>query len=91
MKQYEKNGIILFANEIIINKDGFNIINPNEKEILSDGWVEKKEEKPTSKELLEKAKIEKIYEINEYDKSSNVNHFFLKEYLCGFQKAIGLV
>lgn len=40
MKQYTKDGQIKYANRIVINKDGFNIYNPTEEQILADGWVE---------------------------------------------------
>jgi hypothetical protein len=40
MKQYIKNNTIKSANNIIIKKDGFQIINPNEQQLLDDGWIE---------------------------------------------------
>lgn len=40
MKQYIKNGIIKFANNIIVKRDGMQVINPSEELILADGWVE---------------------------------------------------
>lgn len=40
MKQYTKDGQIKYANRIVVNKDGFNIYNPTEEQILADGWVE---------------------------------------------------
>lgn len=40
MKRYIKNGIIKYANTIIIKHDGMQIINPSEELILADGWVE---------------------------------------------------
>ena len=42
-------------------------------------WVEPEPLEPTEEELLEKAKIEKIQEIEEYDSSGNVNSFILGE------------
>ena len=42
-------------------------------------WVEPEPLEPTEEELLEKAKIEKIQEIEEYDSSGNVNSFMLGE------------
>lgn len=40
MKRYTKDGQIKYANRIVVNKDGFNIYNPTEEQILADGWVE---------------------------------------------------
>lgn len=40
MKQYIKDNQIKYANNIIIKKDGMQIINPSEELILADGWVE---------------------------------------------------
>ena len=40
MKLYTKDGQIKSANRIVVNKDGMQIINPAEEQILADGWVE---------------------------------------------------
>lgn len=40
MKQYIKDGIIKYANNIIVKHDGMQVINPSEELILADGWVE---------------------------------------------------
>jgi hypothetical protein len=40
MKQYVKNNQIKYANNIVIKRDGMQIINPSEELILADGWVE---------------------------------------------------
>lgn len=40
MKKYIKDNIVKYANNIIIKKDGMQIINPSEELILADGWVE---------------------------------------------------
>lgn len=40
MKQYIKDNTIKYANNIVIKKDGMQIINPSEELILADGWVE---------------------------------------------------
>lgn len=40
MKQYTKDGQIKYANRIVVIKDGMQIINPTEEQILADGWVE---------------------------------------------------
>lgn len=40
MKRYIKDEIIKFASEIVIIKNGMQIINPSEEQILADGWIE---------------------------------------------------
>ena len=40
MKLYTKDGQIKYANRIVIIKDGMQIINPSEEQILADGWEE---------------------------------------------------
>ena len=40
MKQYQKNGQIKLKSHIIIKRDGKQVINPSEEQILADGWVE---------------------------------------------------
>ena len=38
MKQYIKNDKIKFKNEIVIRRDGVQIVNPTEDMLLADGW-----------------------------------------------------
>lgn len=81
MKRYTKNNEIKYANRIIINKDGFNIYNPTEEQILADGWVEyvaPTPQEPSEEEKLQNAKNMKIAEISSYDVSDNVNSFTYK-------------
>jgi hypothetical protein len=40
MKLYIKDNKVKYANNIVIKKDGMQIINPSEELILADGWVE---------------------------------------------------
>lgn len=40
MKRYTKDGVIKTRNQIVIRKNGMQIINPTEEMILSYGWVE---------------------------------------------------
>ena len=40
MKKYEKDGKRYTRNQIVIRKNGMQIINPTEEMILADGWVE---------------------------------------------------
>ena len=74
MKRYTKNGEINYRNKIIINNDvlGY-VINPTEEMLFEDGWVEYIEPEPTLKEL--KSKL--LNEIRQYDKSLDVNSFFI--------------
>ena len=81
MKQYTKDGQIKYANRIVVNKDGFNIYNPTEEQILADGWVEyvaPTPQEPTEEEKLQNVKNIKIAEISAYDVSDNVNSFTYK-------------
>lgn len=38
MKRYKKDGIIKYANQIVVIKDGMQTMNPTEEMILADGW-----------------------------------------------------
>ena len=81
MKQYIKDGQIKYANRIVVIKDGMQIINPTEEQILDDGWVEYialTPQEPTEEEKLQQAKNTKIAEISAYDVSDNVNSFTYK-------------
>ena len=40
MKRYIKNDKIKFKNEIVICRDGVQVINPTEEMLLADGWSE---------------------------------------------------
>lgn len=40
MKRYIKDNRVKFKNEIVIFCDGKQVINPNEKMIIADGWQE---------------------------------------------------
>lgn len=58
MKQYTKDGQIKYANRIVVIKDGMQIINPTEEQILADGWVEyvaPEPEPPTAEEEIKAA------------------------------------
>ena len=81
MKLYTKDGQIEYANRIVVIKDGMQIINPTEEQILADGWVEyvaPTPQEPTEEEKLQQAKNTKIAEISAYDVSDNVNSFTYK-------------
>ena len=58
MKLYTKDNEIKSANRIVVIKDGMQIINPTEEQILADGWVEyvaPTPEPPTAEEEIEAA------------------------------------
>ena len=81
MKKYQKQidgkTVIKALKEIVIKKDGRVIYNPTEEMVLSDGWVEYIQVKP-SIEIPERVKYQralarKLRDLKEYDNSSNVN------------------
>ena len=76
MKKYTKDNRIKFRSDIIIHKNGKQIINPPEEMILADGWEEYVTPEPTAEELLERAKLKKVAAIKAHDTSSAVNSFF---------------
>ena len=86
MKRYTKTinskSEVKTRKEIVIRKDGRVTYNPTEEMLLADGWVEYIEPKPTEEEMqkaaLLKAKQKKIKEVNSYDKSNEVNQFYIK-------------
>lgn len=76
MKKYTKDNRIKFRSDIIIHKNGKQIINPPEEMILADGWEEYVTPEPTAEELLERAKLKKVAAIKAHDTSSAVNSFY---------------
>lgn len=60
---------------IVIEKNGLQTINPTESMLLEDGWVKYIKPEISESEKLYIAKDNKVLEILEYDKSSNVNIF----------------
>ena len=75
MKRYIKDETIKPADRIIVIKDGMQIINPTEEQILADGWELYVE--PVHEPTLEEVKQQKIDQIIVYDSSSVVNEFFV--------------
>lgn len=75
MKRYIKDETIKPADRIIVVKDGMQIINPTEEQILADGWELYVE--PVHEPTLEEVKQQKIDQIIVYDSSSAVNEFFV--------------
>ena len=78
MKRYIKDGKIKNSNQIIIHKNGKQIINPKEEMILEDGWVEYVIPELTEEQKLEKEKDLKKLQIKDYDTSERVNEFTIQ-------------
>ena len=80
-KQIDDKVVVKSLKEIIIHKSGKMTYNPTEEMVLEDGWMEyiAPESKPIPEEvLIKRAKSRKIYEINEYDSSKEVNICYIK-------------
>ena len=73
MKRYIKDNKIKTAKQIIIRKDGKQIINPTEEMILANGWVEYIA--PVYEKTIEDYKRDKKDEILHFDSSDEVNQF----------------
>lgn len=65
--------VIKSANEIVIRKDGMQTFNPQEEQILAEGW--EVYVVPVYVPTLEDIKARKVEEILAYDGSSKVNEF----------------
>lgn len=80
MKQYKKDGIIKYANHIVVTIGETTYLNPTHEQILADGWVEYVYVAPemSEEQKLLQAKNMKIGEINSYDVSEAVNSFTYK-------------
>lgn len=63
MKQYIKDNHIKYANNIVIKKDGMQIINPSEGLILADGWVEYIPPTPEESQPYQKSTYEIVEEL----------------------------
>ena len=83
MKLYKKfiegKEVIKQSQDIVIRKNGKQIINPSEKLILEDGWVEYVYVVPerTEEEKLNDAKKALKNNINHFDQSEIVNIFYI--------------
>lgn len=76
MKRYIKDNKIKTAKQIIIHKDGKQIINPTEEMILANGWVEYIA--PVYEKTIEDYKRDKKDEILHFDSSEEVNIFYIQ-------------
>lgn len=91
MKQYKKTidgqTTILSGNKIVIIKDDMQTINPTEEMILADGWEEYVEPEPTDYVKLVMARRDKLFEIEHYDTSNEVNEFYVGDVSMWLDKA----
>jgi hypothetical protein len=76
MKIFQKDNKIKSLNKIILYKDDMQILNPTEEMVLADGWVEYKEVL-TDEQIFNRALNDKLIEIEHYDKSNDVNIFYI--------------
>lgn len=76
MKRYIKDNKIKTAKQIIIRKDGKQIINPTEEMVLANGWVEYVA--PVYEKTIEDYKRDKKDEILHFDSSEEVNIFYIQ-------------
>ena len=74
--RYIKNGKINRRSEIVIKKDGMQIINPSEELILANGW--EIYTPPIYEKNIEDYRRYKIEEIKHHDTSSEVNNFYMR-------------
>lgn len=74
MKRYiDKDGNFWDGTSIVL--DGMRIFNPTDEQMIAAGYTEYVDPEPTPEELLEKAKQEKIGELEAYNNSDAVNEF----------------
>lgn len=82
MKQYTKQidgkTVRKTLKEIVIKKDGKQTFNPSEEMVLEDGWVEYVAPALTEEQLFNRAKSNKIRDIEHYDASKEVNICYIK-------------
>lgn len=79
MKQYIKNNERKYASEIVIRKDGMQILAPTEAMILEDGWVEYIAPELTEAQKLERAKANMRRRLKDYNASQSVDQFSIGE------------
>lgn len=79
MKRYYKNtdSDVEFLEGNVIMIGTTSIVNPTEEQLAAAGWLEWVEPEPSDEEKLQRAKVEKLLQIDNYDSSSNVECFFI--------------
>ena len=86
MKLYIKDGKISYPNKIVLEIGDRSIYNPSEKDLINNGWIvyEKPQEDVTI--TPEIAKEDKIKEVQLFDKSDEINQFYIGEDALWFDK-----
>lgn len=77
MKRYIRDGIVKYQNEIVVYADDMQVFNPSEELLLEWGWKEYTIQELNDEQKLISAKMNKLYDIEMYDKSEGVNSFFV--------------
>lgn len=70
--------VIKPLNKIVLKKNGKQTFNPSEEMVLEDGWVEYVAPTLTEEQLFNRAKSNKIRDIEHYDASKEVNICYIK-------------
>lgn len=78
MRKYIKNGDVRSRQEIVVVKDGMQVINPSEEMLLNDGWEIYVAPMPSEDTLLAEAKIKKRIAAEAYGSSSEVDCFYMR-------------
>jgi hypothetical protein len=97
MKRYIKDNVVKLQSDIVIATiiDGqeCNIYNPSEEQVLNDGWEELVVAPSNGTPSIERIKLIKIREIEEFDSSPEVNEFYINGQPCWLDKAtrVGLM
>lgn len=83
-----ENGIrtIKARKNIVITEPDLQIFNPSDEMLFERGW-EIYDPTPTQEELFENSKQQKINDIKFYDTSTDVNSFYIGEYVLWLDKA----
>ena len=90
---YIKNDIIKSRNQIVLEVEDEQIINPTHEMLLSDGWELYTPTQEVVEKTLEEARQNLQYEILNYDSSEYVNMFYIGELPVWLDKAkrVGLL
>ena len=86
MKLYIKDGKISYPNKIVLEVGNRSIYNPSEKDLIANGWEVYKKQEEEITITLEVAKENKIQEIQLFDKSEEINQFYIEEDALWFDK-----
>ena len=78
-KLYTKGDLIKSRNQIVIEIDDKQIINPTHEMLINDGWVEYVYIQPTEEDIFEQNKHNLYNNILNYDSSEFVNVFYIGE------------